>query len=39
MRLTRRATDREPFRDGIQLADRALSELSHCMRDEPQKPA
>jgi transcription-repair coupling factor (superfamily II helicase) len=39
MRLTRRATDREPFRDGIQLADRALSELATCLRDDPAKPS
>ena len=34
MRLTRRATEVEQFRDGIQLADRALSELAKCLRDD-----
>jgi transcription-repair coupling factor (superfamily II helicase) len=33
MRLTRRATEGERFRDGIELADRALSELQDCLKD------
>ncbi len=34
MRLTRRVADGESFRDGLQLADRALSELARCLRDD-----
>lgn len=33
MRLTRRAIDGESFRDGIDLADRMLHELSECQKD------
>ncbi|HEX4338584.1 MAG TPA: transcription-repair coupling factor [Polyangiaceae bacterium] len=33
MRLTRRAGEGEAMRDGIQLADRMLDELSGCMKD------
>jgi hypothetical protein len=34
MRLTRRAGDGEPASDGLKLADRMLSELSHCLKDD-----
>jgi transcription-repair coupling factor (superfamily II helicase) len=34
MRLTRRAGEGEPVRDGIELADRMLAELSKCLRDD-----
>jgi transcription-repair coupling factor (superfamily II helicase) len=34
MRLTRRAREEESFRDGIDLVDRMLTELSNCRRDE-----
>jgi transcription-repair coupling factor (superfamily II helicase) len=34
MRLTRRAREDESFRDGIELVDRMLTELSSCRRDE-----
>ena len=34
MRLTRRAGDGEGMRDGIQLADRMLSELASCTKDD-----
>jgi transcription-repair coupling factor (superfamily II helicase) len=33
MRLTRRAGDGEGMRDGLQLADRMLSELATCLKD------
>jgi transcription-repair coupling factor (superfamily II helicase) len=41
MRLTRRTRDGESFRDGIDLVDRMLTELSTCRRDEsgPVSPA
>jgi hypothetical protein len=34
MRVGRRVLDGESFRDGIELADRALDELASCLRDE-----
>jgi len=34
MRVGRRVLDGELFRDGIELADRALDELTACLRDE-----
>jgi transcription-repair coupling factor (superfamily II helicase) len=33
MRLTRRVLATESFRDGIALADRALEDLSRCLKD------
>ena len=33
MRLSRRALPGESFRDGIALADRALEDLSRCLKD------
>jgi transcription-repair coupling factor (superfamily II helicase) len=35
MRLTRRALEGEMIRDGIELADKTLDELSRCLKDEP----
>jgi hypothetical protein len=34
MRLTRRALEGEAIRDGIELADRTLNELSRCLKDD-----
>jgi transcription-repair coupling factor (superfamily II helicase) len=34
MRLTRRAVEGENVRDGIELADRTLNELSRCLKDD-----
>ncbi|HVU05395.1 MAG TPA: transcription-repair coupling factor [Polyangiaceae bacterium] len=34
MRLTRRAAEGEPNRDGIALADRMLAELAECLKDD-----